>query len=157
MSSVSGSRGRFLAGLLVVAVLSACKLFQKEEPAGLPDAEPTAAVPAEAAAEPTATATAEATATPTAQGGTPTTKPTVSLPKDAGAGDAAPAAQDAGAAPKDASAADASGAKSAACQTKCQAVLQACLTPGVSEAGLPTLADPTKCKTAFDECAAACK
>ncbi len=35
--------------------------------------------------------------------------------------------------------------------------MQTCLTPGKTDAGLPKLADPTKCQAAFDECVKACK
>ena len=133
--------------MLVVLALCACKLGKKEETA------PSAAPTPEATVAPTPEATAAATpattdtTTPPSTTTTTTTKKTdAGTTKDAAAADAGTTA-----------ASDASAAKNAACQSKCNGIMQACLTPSVKEGGLPSFADPTKCKAAFDECAKACK
>lgn len=141
---------RYALAALALFALLACKMFKKEEPApsALPPPEPP---PAETAA---ATPTEPSAAEPTPD--TPTPTGTVAPKKtDAGAKDAG--AKDASASADAATPSDAGGGKSAACASKCQGVLQACLTPGKTEAGMPTFADPTKCQAAFDECAKACK
>ena len=79
-----------------------------------------------------------------APGPKPTTKPTTT-PKDAGTPP-----------PKDAAASKPSG-PSKACVQKCQSALQGCLTPGVTEAGVPKLPNVANCQNAFRACQAACK
>ena len=126
--------------LVVVFALLACKLFKKEEPA------PSASAPAEPPPTPTAEAPEAAAPATSDTSAAPTPTSIVTVHKgDAGVKDAS-AATDSG-----------SGAKSAACQTKCNGALQACLVPAKKEGGLPTLADPTKCQTAFNDCLSACK
>lgn len=142
---------RYAPLTLALLALLACKMFKKEEPA--PSALPPPEPPPSATAADTATpepSAAEATTAAPAVPGTVVAKKTDAGAKDAGTTDASASAD--AAAPS-----DAGGGKSAACASKCQGVLQTCLTPGKTEAGMPTFADPTKCQAAFDECAKACK
>jgi hypothetical protein len=132
--------------LLLVFALLACKLGKKEEtaPSATATPEPTAA--ATPAATPSAAPAATDTpAAPTqVQTGVTTKKGDAGTTKDAG--------------PTDASASsDASSGKNAACQSKCQGIMQACLTPSAKDGGLPSFGDPTKCQAAFNDCAKACK
>jgi hypothetical protein len=89
---------------------------------------------------------------------TPTPAPAAAGAKaDAGAPVADPgAATDAG--KSDAGAADgALSGKLAACASKCQGVLQNCLTPAFpADGGFPQMKDPKACQTAFDACRAGC-
>jgi len=145
---------RLTAGALAFFTLLACKMFKKEEPA--PSALPPPEPPPTATAA--ATATTEPSAEPAKDSPTPTnvtTKKGDAGAKDGGATDAS-ASTDSGAAASDAGKADAGG-KGAACAAKCQSILQACLSPGLTEAGAPKLPDPHKCQAAFDDCAKACK
>jgi len=153
----SQSFGRLALTAVVLSALLACKLGKRdEEPAAdaaAAEPVPVAAAPAESPAP--SAASPEPTAQPAQPGAAaPSPAAPAPVPKlDAGVAAEAGSPADAGGA----AASDAGSPKSAVCQTKCQPVLQACLTPGVTEAGLPSLADPTQCKAAFDACLAACK
>lgn len=134
---------RFALSIVIVALL-ACKLFKKEEPAPSASSEPEPAPPASTAEaeEAAAPPPAETSAAPAAPTVVTTAKPKTT---DAGAKDAAPAT--------DAS----SKGPNPACQQSCNAALGICLKPSAKEGGLPTFADPAKCKAAFDACLKACK
>jgi hypothetical protein len=141
-----------LTGALAVMVaLLACK--KKEEPAVI-DAWPPPAieVPADKPAEPTPAEPAAPESTGTAPSGPTGPKPTTTVtPKDAGAKDAATAAKTDAAAPAPAP------GPSKECTDRCNSALRTCLTPSVTEGGLPSLGDPTACQKAFNDCTAACK
>ncbi|HMR08889.1 MAG TPA: hypothetical protein PKA88_24080 [Polyangiaceae bacterium] len=136
--------------LLLTLGLFACKRSSdaaasaSAEPAEVPVA-PVATDPVPA---PTATTEEPAAASPTPGATTiTTTKPTA---QDAGA------AKDAAAPAKDAAPSKPSG-PSKECVQKCQSLMQGCLSPGVTDAGVPKLPDAVKCQQAFTECQAVCK
>jgi len=58
----------------------------------------------------------------------------------------------------DASAPDAGtgAAKMRACIDKCQPIMQSCLTPTFTDAGIPKVKDPKLCQAELDKCRAAC-
>jgi hypothetical protein len=145
--SPSSSRPIVL-GLVVLGALLACKKKQEQTAPS--------ATPPPASVAPTAEPTATASAEPSSAQPDPAKTTTIRKPNgDAGAKDAAPS--DAAAKNDAAATSDAGGTKNAACQSKCQGVMQACLTPSGKDGGLPSFADPTQCKAAFDECVKACK
>ena len=142
-----------LIALAVVAAASpACKKDETVAP-GPTDtsaATSTAAPPADAAPVDTG-----AVAPPPQPGPGPVTGPKDAGATDAGATDAG--AKDAGGT-ADAGKADAGATTNTGCISKCQGVLQACLTPTPGkDGGLPKIGDPVACKAAADACQAACK
>ncbi|WP_437580884.1 hypothetical protein [Sorangium sp. So ce887] len=142
-------------------LIAACKSSDDPEevapaPTDVPAPTATAPLPAATGTVPAATptpiappATAKA---PPAQPAAPGTKTDAGAPLDGGDGGA----------PKDAGAtatpdAGALSGKLAACATKCQSILQTCLTPQFpADGGLPKLADPAACQKSFDDCRTAC-
>ncbi|WP_104981493.1 hypothetical protein [Sorangium cellulosum] len=146
--------------------LTACKSSDEtEEIAPLPG---DAAAPAATAPLPTATGTTPpATPTTAAPPAAATAKATPAQPAPAGASllDAGIALLDAGA-PKDAGTTTDGGTKTdagalstklEACATKCQSILQSCLTPTFpADGGLPKLKDPKACEASFNACHTAC-
>ncbi|WP_437682457.1 hypothetical protein [Sorangium sp. So ce131] len=149
-------------GLLAPA---ACKSSDEaEEIAPLPgDAAAPAATPTP---PPAATGTTPpATPTPAAPPATAKANPAQPAPAGASLLDAGVALLDAGA-PKDAGATTDGGTKAdagalstkiEACATKCQSILQSCLTPTFpADGGLPQLKDPKACEASFESCRSAC-
>jgi hypothetical protein len=149
---------RLLFGSLIVSLaLTACGVFRSSD-----DEEPIAPAPSgapTALSEPLPVATAVGAANPGSSPAapvTPSTKPDggaqadASLPADAGKGDAG--------APGDAGAGDAGSASARlkACAEKCQAVMQACLTPSFTDSGVPQIKDPAACQAAAEACRAGC-
>lgn len=138
--------------LLLTLGLFACK--RSSDAAASASAEPaevpTTPVATDQAPTPTATTEEPAPASPTPgakPATTPTTKPTAT---DAGA------VKDASTPPKDAAAPKPTG-PSKECVQKCQSLMQGCLTPGVTDGGVPKLPDAVKCQKAFSDCQAVCK
>jgi hypothetical protein len=149
---------RLLFGSLIASLaLSACGVFRSSD-----DEEPIVAAPSgapSAVAAPSPLGTAVGAADPGSSPAAPVTpsfKPDggaqadASSPADAGKGDAA--------APGDAGTGDAGSASARlrACAEKCQAVMQACLTPSFTDSGVPQIKDPAACKAAADACRAGC-
>lgn len=141
---------RFVLPVALALACGSCKLIKKEEAAP-----PDAALAVEPA--PVVVADAEPAAPPPAAEPEPAPAPAAGKQPGKVSGDGGTSKSDAGV--KDAGTSDAGGggATSAACQSKCQGALQVCVTPSVTEGGLPSLGDPTKCREAFDACIAACK
>ncbi len=171
MSSSAARHGRAVATLclttLALGALLACKLGKKEE---APEAGATAAPPTDLSPtpEPTTPAptppdTAAAPGTPapnatTPRGATPkATTTTATASATATTTTTATASATTPPAPTASTTATATATATAShCAPKCQGVLTNCLKPATTDGGLPTLADPTACQKAFNDCVAAC-
>lgn len=146
------------SGLALVALVAllGCRFLGHQPEAsadagGTPDLAPAAPPAAPAVAAPTAVATAQPGAPAPVAPGVPATTAHASAT-------AAPSASGAPTATSTAAAPALPAPPSAACLSKCNGILQACMiAPSVGDGGVPKLPDPTKCKAAFDACAAACK
>jgi len=137
----------------VLFALLACKKKTEEttpSATSTPEPPPPSATTEPSAAAPTPSATDE----PTSPGVTTKVSKKDGGTSDAGTSDAG--TTDAGTS-KDAGTTADAGKVSSNCSTKCQGVLQTCLTPTKTDSGLPKLADPAKCQAAFNDCVQACK
>lgn len=158
------SRQHLLAAGFVAALLCACKLGKSDDSADRPLPAPEPPAPdAGPALEPAAPAEPPRRTAPREKPRTDTDTPAPSEPAPTGATTSTGAAptSDAGTtgtpAPSTAPALPGLQDKAIACMNQCQTALSGCMSKPVTlDGGMPDMSAMSECKTAFDQCRAAC-